>query len=704
MRFKTTSFFLISFFSVISVFGQTLPTVTEVDGVSNDSPALAVAITTLPAKVKGSIYNPFTDVDYYSFSAQAGDKIFANCMTSFSPGNQDAILTLFASDGVTVIETDNDDGSISTLSPSIAGAVIPSSGTYYIRVTGNSTSAGIRPYILYLNAVRGAATPEVEPNDVAGSATPMSGNMLVSGSLSSPTDADIYSMSLTAGETVFISLDLDPERDATTWNGQVLFGVFGSGNTSFVVNDASTTSPNSEALPFTVLNSGTYYFVVNAPSGVTTVGTYQLAVARFAATPGYSNYAGATNLPLTIPNAANSNVSSSITIPTSGRIKDISINIDLTSSAMGDLDILLTGPDGTVMSLMTDICSATFPTMRARFNDNAAVPPVFTLLDGVVFTPENNSWLSGFKNSNSQGTWTLTIHDDTNNTSTGTLNSWSIDILTEPDNLFGGTLVYGNDFEANDGGMTHSGTADSWAYGTPTSAPLTTAFSGTKCWKTNLTGTYPASSTNTLVTPEIDLTGVSTGTSYVKWAMKSQIESASFDFFKITAEEVGGLNRVVELFNWYGATQTTTLGTAGGTIQLSNAWSVNYADVSIFNGSKFVLKFNLITDTTVQLAGVAIDDIYAYKESLLSTDDFSEKFNARLFPNPASDKLTIALNQQDFKENMKYKVYDLNGRELQSNAITSLETIVGLESLSSGIYLIEVSSDTSKMVKRIIKN
>ncbi|MBP7600687.1 MAG: hypothetical protein KA750_05045, partial [Thermoflexales bacterium] len=50
------------------------------------------------------------DVDYYAFRALAGDRVYAATMTSFSPAQSDSVLRLIASDGVTVIESDDNDG------------------------------------------------------------------------------------------------------------------------------------------------------------------------------------------------------------------------------------------------------------------------------------------------------------------------------------------------------------------------------------------------------------------------------------------------------------------------------------------------------------------------------------------------------------------------------------------------------------------
>ncbi|HEX2878831.1 MAG TPA: hypothetical protein VHO25_04775, partial [Polyangiaceae bacterium] len=69
---------------------------------------------------------PVGDVDLYSFSATAGDKIYAGTMTAWSADGvvPDSVLDLINTDGTSIIETDDDEGSFSNYSSSIAGATI----------------------------------------------------------------------------------------------------------------------------------------------------------------------------------------------------------------------------------------------------------------------------------------------------------------------------------------------------------------------------------------------------------------------------------------------------------------------------------------------------------------------------------------------------------------------------------------------------
>ena len=192
----------------------------------NNSAGTATVLTGSVVKITGNIF-PNADVDYYAFTAQAGDRVYAATMTSGSASaSVDSQLALLATDGSTVLESDDDNGSFGPTSSSIAGATIAVSGTYYLRVSHDSPTSQLRPYDLWVRVQSGAPTAETEPNDTTpGQPLPASG--WVSGALSSTTDVDYYAVTLNAGDSVAASLDLDPERDGVEWNGQLGLAPFG---------------------------------------------------------------------------------------------------------------------------------------------------------------------------------------------------------------------------------------------------------------------------------------------------------------------------------------------------------------------------------------------------------------------------------------------------------------------------------------------
>ncbi len=187
----------------------------------NDTAATADPISPLGGAIQGNL--SLTDVDYYSFTAGAGDKVYAAVLTNASTAGNNSQMQIIASDGTTVLENDNDDGSIAATSSSIAGTVLPTAGTYYVRVVSQIGGDVITPYRVVVRVGTGGATAETESNGTPGTANPLPTNGWVSGVVTSTTDFDVFVFTANAGDTVYVSLDQDPERDGL--NGNLTTGV-----------------------------------------------------------------------------------------------------------------------------------------------------------------------------------------------------------------------------------------------------------------------------------------------------------------------------------------------------------------------------------------------------------------------------------------------------------------------------------------------
>jgi len=170
------------------------------------------------------------------------------------------------------------------------------------------------------------------------------------------------------------------------------------------------------------------------------------------------------------------------------------------------------------------------------------------------------------------------------------------------------TTAFATDFEAGAAGFTHSGTQDEWELGLPTFVPITTCNSGTNCWKTDLDSTYNASASQDLLSPNINLAGLSPPV-VVRWAQRYHVESANFDHASVDARQVGAPATAIRLFEFLDATMNNTVGNPTVTISESSGWSLQEARADALAGTNAELQFHLDSDTTVQLAGLAIDDV-----------------------------------------------------------------------------------------------
>ena len=132
-----------------------------------------------------------------------------------------------------------------------------------------------------------------------------------------------------------------------------------------------------------------------------------------------------------------------ITVPptVTSSINDLNLLLDLDHTIMGDLDVTLTSPPRPMAPLFTDIgATATGgqASMDLGLDDTAALPMgTYTVVTGMVNLPEQPGRLAGFNGQPAGGTWTLTMTDDANATSGGTLNGWSLEVCGDPPPAYG---------------------------------------------------------------------------------------------------------------------------------------------------------------------------------------------------------------------------------------------------------------------------
>lgn len=242
----------------------------------NDTPGTATALTFTPTAITTAAINPGGDIDFYTFTAAAGSRVWIETDTGGTQNagatSRDTVMDLLAADGTTVIENDDDDGTgnggdgtIETgLASAITGRVLTAGGTYFIRVQAFSATGIINPYRLFVSLTNVAATPEVEGNDTAATANVANSPALRSGSIGVLGDADYYSVSANAGDTIFFQADADPDRDG---NGSDLVVEFRDPADNVLLSvDSSITgdlaNPAGEGANYTVPASGTYFIKV----------------------------------------------------------------------------------------------------------------------------------------------------------------------------------------------------------------------------------------------------------------------------------------------------------------------------------------------------------------------------------------------------------------------------------------------------------
>jgi len=114
---------------------------------------------------------------------------------------------------------------------------------------------------------------------------------------------------------------------------------------------------------------------------------------------------------------------------------DLNLNTTITHTACGDLDITLTSPAGTTITVTTDNGGTNDNVFNGTVWDEAVTGLLNTAADrtyanNVTSTPLNpEGRFEAFRGEDPNGTWTLTVTDDTT-ANTGSVVAWSLDVVT----------------------------------------------------------------------------------------------------------------------------------------------------------------------------------------------------------------------------------------------------------------------------------
>jgi hypothetical protein len=147
------------------------------------------------------------------------------------------------------------------------------------------------------------------------------------------------------------------------------------------------------------------------------------------------------------------------------------------------------------------------------------------------------------------------------------------------------------------------------------------------------------------------------------------------------------------------ASQTTTLGTENG---ITTAGFVQKT-FTFTPTSAGVYYFGLRNNSALNAAGthaLIVDNLSVTQT--LSVDEFLNS-NFSVSPNPANDFITVSNSENIFVNAIS--ITDLNGRVVKQNSFSNLSNVqVNISDLSSGVYMINISSDKGSVTKKIIKN
>lgn len=175
------------------------------------------------------------------------------------------------------------------------------------------------------------------------------------------------------------------------------------------------------------------------------------------------------------------------------------------------------------------------------------------------------------------------------------------------------TFPYLENFEAGTGNWYATGKNYSWEFGTPASYRIKGAASGSKAWKTRLTGTYNDDEESYLYSPCFNIAGLTNPT--LSFSVALDVEDCGAGLCDAAYVEYSSdgmswtkLGATGQGYNWYNRNYS---GNHLWSIQDYTRWHV--ATIPLPAGlSQLRLRFVMESDAMVNRDGIGVDDIHIY--------------------------------------------------------------------------------------------
>ena len=118
-----------------------------------------------------------------------------------------------------------------------------------------------------------------------------------------------------------------------------------------------------------------------------------------------------------------------------------------------------------------------------------------------------------------------------------------------------------------------------------------------------------------------------------------------------------------------------------------------------YDNNGFITKEKLQTSSSPGVLYVTNENKFYYEQSTTSTGIY-ENSNSffSVFPNPASDQITIETNE--YLMGNEFAIYNSIGKSVRKGSITTKETIVNLNDLATGIYILSINNQIYKVIKQ----
>lgn len=257
-----------------------------------------------------------------------------------------------------------------------------------------------------------------------------------------------------------------------------------------------------------------------------------------------------------------------------------------------------------------------------------------------------------------------------------------------------------------------------WERGNVNKTLLTNAVAGSKVYATKLTGNYPDKTTSYLVSQCYNLSNVVNPS--VSFDMAFDLESnwdiiyfeystdsgVSWNVLGTSADSnwynSSRLPNGTDCFNCIGKQWTGDYATApsGGNGMNGNKRNYSHSLASLGSPANAIFRFTFVSDDAANQEGVFIDN-FVIQGTLSRGENSFEQF--AVYPNPSKGKFNIVLSTS---EEVKVEVFDIRGRSVYNKSYKSEGALfnkeIDLNSISSGVYILNIESAGKKEARRII--
>ena len=251
-------------------------------------------------------------------------------------------------------------------------------------------------------------------------------------------------------------------------------------------------------------------------------------------------------------------------------------------------------------------------------------------------------------------------------------------------------LPYFENFENGTNGWTidDNGMGTTWQLGTPTFGFTLGAYSGSKCWDTNLNSCYQNNSVCNLISPAFDF---------------SFISQARISFFTHYHTEY--------LWDYLTVQYTIDNGDHWSFLPFPNLnnpdgmtpkWTESALLTDELYGYPNVqFRFTFISDGSTIYDGFSIDDFRIVVDPL-SAPEMNEEQAFSVYPNPSRGEVNFNFTE-DLDANAQVTIYDATGKQVFLQKANNLTAHLKPEiNLSQGIYTVVFDNKEAMQVKKLV--